>query len=69
VRGKEQSTGLAEVNSAVNSMDQTTQQNAAMVEQSNAASTALAEEAGRLRTLIAQFSVGKVQVSALRQMG
>ncbi|QWW71634.1 methyl-accepting chemotaxis protein [Rhizobium sp. WYJ-E13] len=66
---KEQSTGLAEVNSAVNSMDQTTQQNAAMVEQSNAASNALAEEAGRLRTLIAQFSVGTVQTSALRQVG
>ncbi|MBW9056147.1 PAS domain S-box protein [Rhizobium mesosinicum] len=66
---KEQSTGLAEVNSAVNSMDQTTQQNAAMVEQSNAASNALAEEAGRLRTLIAQFSVGTAQSSALRQVG
>jgi len=66
---KEQSTGLAEVNSAVNSMDQTTQQNAAMVEQSNAASNALAEEAGRLRTLIAQFSVGTIQISALRQVG
>ena len=66
---KEQSTGLAEVNSAVNSMDQTTQQNAAMVEQSNAASNALAEEAGRLRSLISQFSVGTSQTSALRQVG
>lgn len=66
---KEQATGLAEVNSAVNSMDQTTQQNAAMVEQSNAASNALAGEAGRLRALIAQFSVGTAQTSALRQVG
>ncbi len=66
---KEQSTGLAEVNSAVNSMDQTTQQNAAMVEQSNAASNALAEEAGRLRSLISQFSVGTSRTSALRQVG
>jgi len=66
---KEQATGLAEVNSAVNSMDQTTQQNAAMVEQSNAASNALAEEAGRLRTLIAQFTVGTVKTSALREVG
>ncbi|MDP9563424.1 UNVERIFIED_ORG: methyl-accepting chemotaxis protein [Rhizobium nepotum] len=66
---KEQATGLVEVNSAVNSMDQTTQQNAAMVEQSNAASNALAEEAGRLRSLIAQFSVGTVQTSALRHVG
>ncbi|MGO8658239.1 methyl-accepting chemotaxis protein, partial [Rhizobium ruizarguesonis] len=34
VSAREQSTGLAEVNTAVNSMDQVTQQNAAMVEQS-----------------------------------
>lgn len=32
----EQHTGLNEVNSAANPMDQTTQRNAAMVEQSNA---------------------------------
>lgn len=66
---KEQATGLGEVNAAVNSMDQTTQQNAAMVEQSNAASNALAEEASRLRSLIAQFTVGTVHSSALRQVG
>jgi methyl-accepting chemotaxis protein len=54
---KEQATGLAEVNSAVNSMDQTTQQNAAMVEQSTAASTTLAMEAARLRHLISQFKL------------
>ncbi len=52
---KEQSTGLAEVNVAVNSMDQTTQQNAAMVEQSTAASASLALEAAKLRDLVAQF--------------
>ncbi|GMB81418.1 hypothetical protein NN6n1_22010 [Shinella zoogloeoides] len=52
---KEQSVGLAEVNTAVNQMDQTTQQNAAMVEQSNAASNTLANEAVRLRDLVSQF--------------
>lgn len=60
---------MAEVNSAVNSIDQMTQQNAAMVEQSNAASNTLAEEAGRLCELIAQFDVGKVRPSALSQVG
>jgi methyl-accepting chemotaxis protein len=55
VSAREQSTGLAEVNTAVNQMDQTTQQNAAMVEQSTAASAALASEAARLRDLVAQF--------------
>ncbi|AOF92963.1 methyl-accepting chemotaxis protein [Sinorhizobium sp. RAC02] len=54
---KEQSVGLAEVNIAVNAMDQTTQQNAAMVEQSNAASNTLANEAVRLRELVSQFRV------------
>ena len=52
---REQSVGLAEVNTAVNQMDQVTQQNAAMVEESNAASATLAEEAGRLNQLISQF--------------
>ncbi|MFD1745804.1 methyl-accepting chemotaxis protein [Rhizobium helianthi] len=52
---REQSAGLAEVNTAVNHMDQTTQQNAAMVEQSTAASSALANEAGRLRELVGRF--------------
>jgi methyl-accepting chemotaxis protein len=52
---REQSTGLAEVNVAVNQMDQTTQQNAAMVEQSTAASASLAQEAAKLRDLIGQF--------------
>ncbi|MDQ0318163.1 methyl-accepting chemotaxis protein [Pararhizobium capsulatum DSM 1112] len=55
---KEQSMGLAEVNSAVNKMDQVTQQNAAMVEETNAASAILAKEAGRLRLMIGQFQLG-----------
>jgi methyl-accepting chemotaxis protein len=55
---REQSTGLGEVNTAVNQMDQVTQQNAAMVEETNAAGATLAGEAGRLRELIAQFNLG-----------
>ncbi|WP_105439514.1 methyl-accepting chemotaxis protein [Neorhizobium sp. T25_13] len=54
---REQSIGLAEVNTAVNQMDQVTQQNAAMVEETNAASATLANEAGRLRELISQFQL------------
>jgi len=64
ISAKEQSTGLAEVNQAVNSLDQTTQQNAAMVEESNAASSELAQEAGKLRELISQF---KIEGSATAQ--
>ncbi|WP_137156558.1 methyl-accepting chemotaxis protein [Rhizobium sp. FKL33] len=67
---REQSTGLAEVNVAVNQMDQTTQQNAAMVEQSTAAAASLAQEAGKLRDLVAQFRLDQGatnQTAALRQ--
>ncbi|EPE95773.1 methyl-accepting chemotaxis protein [Rhizobium grahamii] len=52
---KEQATGLKEINQAVNSMDQATQKNAAMVEESTAASHKLAGEAEALRGLLAQF--------------
>lgn len=55
---QEQSLGLSEVNSAVNQMDQTTQQNAAMVEEASASSTTLATEAEKLRQLIGQFELG-----------
>ncbi|MQY45141.1 PAS domain S-box protein [Rhizobiales bacterium RZME27] len=55
---REQSNGLAEINKAVNTIDQGTQQNAAMVEQSNAAAQALAGEAEDLFKLIAQFNLG-----------
>ncbi|MGF0537474.1 methyl-accepting chemotaxis protein [Agrobacterium sp. ES01] len=57
ISAREQSTGLLEVNQAVNAMDQTTQQNAAMVEESNAASAALASEAAKLRDLVSQFTL------------
>ncbi|ATC23345.1 methyl-accepting chemotaxis protein [Caulobacter vibrioides] len=55
--GQEQATGLNEVNAAVNQMDQTVQQNAAMVEQSTAASHALKSEAGNLMQMISRFRV------------
>lgn len=61
ISAKEQATGLSEVNHAVNAMDQMTQQNAAMVEESNAASAALASEAAKLRELISHFTIDGVQ--------
>ncbi len=57
---KEQATGLAEVNTAINQMDQVTQQNAAMVEQSTAASHTLAREAEELGSLVSRFEVGQI---------
>ncbi len=57
---KEQAIGLGEVNAAVNQMDQVTQQNAAMVEASTAASHSLAEEAQELAHLVGQFRIGEI---------
>lgn len=51
----EQSAGLLQVNAAVNQMDQVTQQNAAMVEETNSASATLAAEATRLYALLERF--------------
>ncbi len=58
---QEQAVGLQQVNTAVNQMDQVTQQNAAMVEESTAASHALANEAVELTRLMGQFSIGQDQ--------
>ena len=55
---QEQAAGLAQVNTAVDTMDQVTQQNAAMVEESTAASHALAAEARELSRLIGRFQLG-----------
>ncbi len=53
----EQANGLEEVNGAVNQMDQFTQQNAVMVEESNAASHAIRMEADRLSNKVSVFKV------------
>jgi methyl-accepting chemotaxis protein len=54
---REQSTALAEINTSVNHMDQMTQKNAAMVEETTAASETLAEESRQLQTLLARFKL------------
>ena len=60
---QEQATGLHEVNTAVNQMDQVTQQNAAMVEQATAASHSLAGEAEELARLVGQFRTGSMEAT------
>ena len=52
---QEQSTSLQEIHASILMMDQVTQQNAAMVEASNAASHALARETGALLGLTTRF--------------
>ena len=56
---QEQATGLNQVNSAVNQMDQVTQQNAAMVEQTTAAAANLRTEAHDLAGLVKRFNTGQ----------
>jgi methyl-accepting chemotaxis protein len=57
VASGEQATGIAEVNTAVGQMDQVTQQNAAMVEESTAATHALVQEIEELDKLAASFQL------------
>ncbi|MEM9150849.1 MAG: methyl-accepting chemotaxis protein [Cyanobacteria bacterium P01_F01_bin.3] len=64
---QEQSRGLGEINSAVNQMDQVTQQNAAMVEESTAASHALKQEANELIRMVSHFSIGDASASPIPQ--
>jgi methyl-accepting chemotaxis protein len=52
---QEQATGLGQVNTAVNQMDQVTQQNAAMVEEATAAAARLSDEADALNGMVASF--------------
>lgn len=53
----EQLTGIQEVNAAVNSMDQVTQQNAAMVEENTAVTQDMSDQVGSLAGLISVFKI------------
>lgn len=64
---KEQSLGLSEINTAVNHLDQGTQQNAAMVDENNAASAMLAGETARLKQLVHQFRLSEADMWDHRQ--
>jgi methyl-accepting chemotaxis protein len=55
----EQSAGILQVNHAVAQLDNTTQQNAALVEQATSASDQLHEQASRLAEVVGQFQLGQ----------
>jgi methyl-accepting chemotaxis protein len=59
-----QATGIAQINVAINQMDQSTQQNAAMVEQATAASYSLAKEADGMAALVSKFNLGAAAAQA-----
>lgn len=58
VSSNEQSSGLVEINTAVNQLDQVTQQNVAMFEETTAASHALTREAETLSETMSKFKTG-----------
>ncbi len=61
---EEQASGIANINSAVSNMDLITQQNAAMVEETSAATEKLLEEATRLAHLVSSFKTGNAPRAA-----
>jgi len=64
---QEQATGLQQVDAAVSQMDQATQQNAAMAEETMAAAQSLVEETEELGRLIGRFEIGPIAESAVRE--
>jgi len=54
-----QASAVSEISTTINAMDQSTQQNAAMVEETSAAARNLASEVGQLTHAAAQFDVGQ----------
>ncbi|NDP40402.1 MAG: HAMP domain-containing protein [Rhodoferax sp.] len=58
----EQSSGIAHVNQAIGNLDQMTQQNAALVEESAAAAESLREQASQLAQAVSVFKISGAQV-------
>jgi methyl-accepting chemotaxis protein len=54
----EQSDGIGQINGSVTQLDQMTQQNAALVEESAAAAESLREQAVRLAEVVSTFNLG-----------
>jgi methyl-accepting chemotaxis protein len=61
-----QSTAITQISTAIGTMDQSTQQNAAMVEQTSAAARNLSSEVTTLAGQAAKFNIGKAQLGAVR---
>ena len=55
---QEQSSGIAQVNTAVTQMDQVVQQNASLVEEATAATESMKEQAASLLQMVARFKLG-----------
>jgi methyl-accepting chemotaxis protein len=61
---QEQTSGIAEINTAVTQMDQVTQQNAALVEEAAAASESMQQQAAQLAQVVSVFQLDTEQPKA-----
>jgi methyl-accepting chemotaxis protein len=62
----EQSQGIEQVNKAITQIDQATQQNAALVEETAAASQAIVDQVRDLQSAVAHYKVEPEQLTAAR---
>ncbi|MGH1480366.1 MAG: methyl-accepting chemotaxis protein [Geminicoccales bacterium] len=62
---QEQTIGVQEINSSITSLDEMTQQNSALVEESSASARALSDEAGKLAELMAFFKIGNMKTQPI----
>jgi methyl-accepting chemotaxis protein-1 (serine sensor receptor) len=66
VAGEEQSEGINQINQAIVSMDEVTQQNAALVEEAAAAANAMQEQAAQLEEMVSTF---KLDTNTTQRLG
>ena len=59
----EQSDGIGQINTSVSQLDQMTQQNSALVEESAAAAESLKEQAVRLSEVVSTFRLERIALS------
>ena len=60
----EQSAGINQINEAIGTLDQMTQQNAALVEESSAAAASLKQQAAELEQVVARFRLSAAETAA-----
>jgi methyl-accepting chemotaxis protein len=66
---REQASGIDQVNSAVTHMDQSTQQNAALVEEVSATAAAMTEEVGAMMQAVNAFNLGEMVLQPTFEAG
>src|SRR5471032_3188252 len=63
IAGREQTSGIEQINQAITQMDTVTQQNAALVEEAAAAASSLQDQAGTLAHLVSTFKINMAHVT------